>query len=417
MNNRLIITKRKDKIISCLLEENRPLSIRCWDVDTSIVGNIYIAKVQNVVKNINAAFVEIEKGFPCYLPLADCKKPYLCNREFKGTLIQGDEILVQVVRDRTKTKEPVVTTNLSFSGRYSVISTGNTHIGYSKNLTQDEKRKLKEITLPYFEKGFGYIMRTNVVSILNRREDCVSTNDCSEYINTGHNILINEIQELTRMCKNILSIAKSRTVFSCLYQTLPEYILEVRDTKRNTINSIITDDSNLHNQLSEYMKTYQLHSECELVFYDDTTYSLHKLIGLEKIIDNSLGKKVWLKSGGYLIIEQTEALSVVDVNTGKYTSKKSMEETFYKINIEAAYETARQLRLRNLSGIIIIDFINMENLSNQENLLMILQEACNYDPIKTIVIDITPLGLVELTRKRVHPTLKEQLQENIILDS
>lgn len=394
MNNKLIITKRNQQIISCLLEDNKASYIHCYTDATSIVGNIYIGKVQTIVKNIEAAFIEIENGFPCYLPLSDCKNPILCNREYQGKLVQGDEILIQVIRDRIKTKEPVVTTNLSFSGRYSVISTGNTHIGYSKNLSKEEKNKLKVMITPYMNKNFGYIMRTNATNVLNGKEE----------------ILIEEIQNLTEKSNYILSIAKTRTVFSCLYETLPEYILEVRDIKINTLNTILTDDPTLYQQLELFMKKQLLIKETTLTLYNDSTYSLHKLIELEKIIANAITKKIWLKSGGYLVIEPTEALTVVDVNTGKYTSKKSLKETFYKINIEAAKETARQMKLRNLSGIIIVDFINMEDSNNNQQLLEILREECSKDAIKTVVVDITPLGLVEITRKRIHPPLEEQLQ-------
>lgn len=440
----LIITKRNNKIISCLLEDHKALSLRCCEPTASLIGNIYIGRVQTVVKNINAAFIEIEKGLPCYLSLADCKNPILCNREYNGKLVQGDELLVQVVRDRIKTKDPVVTTNLSFSGRYSVISTGNTHIGYSKHLSHEEKQRLKEITAPYLEKKFGYIMRTNVATLLHgasknkkitevnkhndtkktKNEDNISERDKKTNINSvikintkeeifvgNEDILIKELQNLTTQCKHIISIAKTRTLYSCLFETLPDYILEVRDTKTNIINTIVTDDTYLYQQLDAFMTENQLHSECQLTLYEDTSYSLSKLIGLEKIIDHVLSKKVWLKSGGYLIIEPTEALIVIDVNTGKYSSKKSMEETFYKINIEAAIEAARQMRLRNLSGIIIIDFINMDNPNDNQKLLDTLNQTCIQDPIKTCVVDMTALGLVEITRKRIHPPLIEQLKE------
>ena len=171
----------------------------------------------------------------------------------------------------------------------------------------------------------------------------------------------------------------------------------------------MTDCADIHRELNVYLTAHQPEDLPKLSFYEKAAPSLDSIYGLSKAFDEALKERVWLKSGGYLIIQPTEALTVVDVNTGKYTGKQKRSDTFLKINLEAARELARQLRLRNLSGIIVADFIDMEREEDKRALMAVLASELKQDPVKTTLVDMTPLGLVEITRKKVQKTLAEQV--------
>ena len=211
------------------------------------------------------------------------------------------------------------------------------------------------------------------------------------------------------MLKQLIKESGSRTCYSCLYKTLPSYIAGIRDSYAGGLEEIVTDCPDLYGQLKEYLETSQAEDAGKLKLYTDRLLSLGKLYSLDNALSKALDKRVWLKSGGYLVIEPTEAMVVIDVNTGKYEGKKKLEETVLKINLEAAAEIARQLRLRNLSGIIIVDFIDMEREEDRKALLAHLVEVVSRDPVKTTVVDMTALNLVELTRKKVRKPLHEQV--------
>lgn len=187
------------------------------------------------------------------------------------------------------------------------------------------------------------------------------------------------------------------------------YIKQLRNMRQDELDEIITDDKEIYEQAHEFLKAHQPGDLDKLRFYSDESYSLWKLYGLETILDDAIRTRVWLKSGGYLVIEPTEALTVVDVNTGKYDGNKNAEATFVKINQEAAAETAKQLRLRNISGIIIIDFIDMKTEADKLDVLSTLNSELKKDPVKATLVDMTKLNLAEVTRKKVKKSLREQL--------
>ena len=218
--------------------------------------------------------------------------------------------------------------------------------------------------------------------------------------------IIAEIRALRARMEAVLSLAPMRTCFSLLEQAKPPHVQELLDMDVSRLECIVTDSAECFTQMERWMKEEQQEELSRLSFYSDSL-PLVKLYSLESVLKEALGKRVWLKSGGYLVIEPTEALTVVDVNTGKYTGKKNVEDTIFKINTEAAIETARQLRLRNLSGIIIVDFIDMASEENRERLLAILDGELKKDPIKTVLVEMTRLGLVEITRKKVRKPLYE----------
>ena len=355
------------------------------DTADSLLGNIYIGKVQKVVSNINAAFIDIGTGCTGYYSLQERWKP--------ERLKTGDELVVQVSKDAVKTKAPVVTERLSFTGRYCVLTVGKTGIGFSAKIRDASYKarlhSLLECDLAGTE-DLGVIVRTNAVTVEDR-------------------IVREELAELMGTWQRLSADAACRVCYSCLYRALPGYIAAIRDSFCGTLEEIITDVPEYHRELGAYLEMYQKEDADRLTLYEDSLLPLSKLYSLETAFEKALGKNVWLKSGGYLVIEPTEAMTVIDVNTGKYSGRKNMQDTICRINMEAADEIGRQLRLRNLSGIIIVDFIDMEREEDRKALLAHLGDVVSKDPVKTTVVDMTALNLVELTRKKMRRPLHEQV--------
>ncbi|WP_418762092.1 ribonuclease E/G [Enterocloster sp.] len=385
-----IITWLRGRICTAFIQDGSLVELTLEDEDCSVLNRIYVGRVQKVVPGINAAFIDTGDGVG-YYSLTENRSHLFTDRNRKeGPLRQGDEILVQISREGVKTKAPVLTANLSLPGRLCVVTAGRTGIGFSNKISdnlfkKEAKACLEEAPLS----GFGVIVRTNAYQ-------------------AGMDALIKECILLKERLEALIKDAACRVSGSCLYQPLPSYITGVRDAYEGRLSSIVTDDRGLYDQLKAYLKEEQPEDLEKLEFYDDSLLPLYKLYGLETVLDRALGKRVWLKSGGYLVIEPTEAMTVIDVNTGKYEGRKKMADTIRKINNEAAFTIAAQLRLRNLSGIIMVDFIDMEQEEDKKALLDCLKQAVSTDPIRTVVVDMTPLGLVELTRKKVRKPLYEQ---------
>lgn len=357
----------------------------------SVLGNVYIGKVKNIVKNINAAFVDIGNGQIGYLSLTDASIHYADQRPFDGRLRQEDEIVVQVERDAVKTKAPVLTGNINVTGRYFVLTAGKKQIGFSTKITdQVWKRDIKSYLETVKEENFGIIVRTNAPKAL-RTE------------------LEHELEQLKDTLKKLFDSANHRTCYSLLYHSMPSYLNGLRDSLKATLEAVITDESDIYEDIKTYLTQHQPGDLGLLTLYEDELLPLRKLYRIEKSMEEALGKRVWLKSGGYLVIEPTEALVVIDVNTGKYSGKKALRNTIMKVNLEAAQEIGHQLRLRNLSGIIIIDFIDMETEEDRNLLVERLEEILSKDPVKTTVVEITKLNLVEVTRKKIRKPLYEQV--------
>ena len=210
--------------------------------------------------------------------------------------------------------------------------------------------------------------------------------------------------------QQVLLKGTSRVCFSLLEESLPEYMQVLQNVYTEHLEEIVTDNKSLYEAVSSYAKT-AFPENTQIRLYEDKLLPLYKLYSLESALEHGLHEKVWLKSGGFLVIQQTEAFVCIDVNTGKFTANKEMEETFRKINLEAAAEIALQLRLRNLSGIILIDFINMKSPKHKKELMENLQAYLNRDPVKGTVVDMTSLNIVEVTRKKVRKSLTEEMKE------
>lgn len=395
MKHKLIITKEGNRIISSVFDEKEMLQVNIFGaIEENPLGNIYVGKVKNIVNNIAAAFVEYEKDKMCYLSLEEVKNPIFLNPKKNDKLVIGDDILVQIAKADVKTKAPVATVALNFTGKYLVLTHGNNLIGISGKIREEEERKrLRTLMEVYKNSEYGFIVRTNAASI----ED---------------NVLKEEAEALIGVYKDTLSHAMYKTPFTCVFKTLPGYLCDIRDSLSEAITEIITDNKDLYDEIASYLGSYQKEDLVKLKFYEDNLLTLSNLYGVNLKLENALKKKVWLKSGGNLVIEPTEALTVVDVNTGKAIyGKRKVQDTFLKLNLEAAEEIAKQIRLRNLSGIIVVDFIDMEEKGAKEELMRFFEEQLRKDPVKTVLVDMTALNLVEVTRKKVRKPLYEQISE------
>ena len=388
MDGKIIITKLYNHTITSYFDSTGEITeISCEkESKESILNNIYIGRVKDIAKNINAAFVEFEKGSVGYLPLEKCKKK----------IKEGDCLLVQIEKDNVKSKFPVISSDFSLTGKYVVLITENNNLHYSSKI-KDKKTldRLAVIGEKYSSKDYGLIFRTNSKSAQNEEIE-------------------NEINNLINIKNEILSKEKHLKEFSVVYKSPKLYIKEIIDSYDQNISEIVTDKIDIYKEVKEYLEECDIKTLEKLKFYNDELLPLNKLYSIEKNLKDSLKSKVWLRSGAYLVIQPTEALVVIDVNSGKNTNKKSKREQFLNINKESAKEIARQLRLRNLSGIIIVDFINMEYEEDKKELLSELEFHLKKDHIKTSLVGMTKLNLVEITRKKIKKPLYEQINEIII---
>lgn len=396
MNGKYIIIKYQGKIVSLLFQENRLIHANAEGEKGNLLGNIYIAKVKRVLKNIHAAFVEIEPGYPCFLSLDGIREPLLSNRPYDGRILPEDEIAVQVYKEASKTKTPTVSSSLSLDGKYCVISTGKPGVAFSSKLSEKVKRRIKtaieqEDIPEKYGRGCGIVIRTNA--------NCL-TEDISP--------LTEEIRRLSEELQQIKEKVKCRTCYSILSENLPAYLTGLRDEYGGQYEEIVTDEPEIYERIVNYRMENPGFCLPNVRLYQDDRLQLYKLYSVRTRLREALSKKVWMKSGGYLIIEPTEALTVIDVNSGKMIAGKDMEKTYLNINLEAAKEIARQLSLRNISGIIIVDFISMRPEEHNQKLMSVFGNLLKKDPVRTKLIDITPLGLVEITRMKTSKPLWEQ---------
>ena len=427
MGKELIINISSYEKRVALLENGNLAEFYCERVnERGILGNIYKGKVVRVLPGMQAAFVDIGLEKAAFLYVTDIIEDFddyeilIRNREerngkedagensdynkesfpskivpdysIEDILREGQDILVQISKEPIGSKGARITTHISFPGRHLVYLPMSEHIGISRRIEDEEERKkLKSILLKVKPEVGGFIART--VSEGKSEEDFQS-----------------DINYLVKMWDNISKKKESVPVPSLVYQELDLPLRVVRDLFVSEIQRLIVDSEEEYKRIMELVTAFMpaLKGRVELYSKDEPIFDY---FGIEIEISKALGKKVWLKSGGYIVIEQTEALTAIDVNTGKFVGKRNLEETILKTNLEAVKEIAYQLRLRNIGGIIIIDFIDMENHENREKVYSSLEEALKNDKAKTNILKISELGLVEMTRKRTREGLLRTLCE------
>ena len=386
-----VFTEWNKKKLGILFEDGKAMEIRCYEAD-SILGNVYRARVSNLSPNINAAFVDIKKGESCYLSMDD----------YHGEKLKvGDLVTGQVVRDKIKTKRYAVTTDISLQGDYAV-TTLFAPVGVSSKITDSARKKelktLMQNLLIAEQDAQFYLAEGNVAEIERIKKLTLGGIIRTQAEHAEDAAITREIEGQARLLYSIMKKSEYATQYTCLYHTEVEYIKDIRRMHALQDVEIVTDIPEVTEAISE------------IPLYTDE-YTLTLRYSLASLLEKTLSKRAYLKSGAYLVIEPTEAMTVIDVNSGKSIKGKNAEEQFLKINIEAAKEIARQLRLRNISGIVMIDFINMKEESHNHELMKNLAEYVRTDPVRTTVVDMTKLGLVELTRQKGKRALHEVFSE------
>jgi len=394
MSDELLVTRKDNIIFTIRTENSRIVQIQAEDADTrSVLGNIYVGKVRNIVKNINAAFVEFQKGQMGYFPLSREQCPVHTDGVHfqEGRVLAGDEIIVQVGREAVHPKPPTLTSRLNLPGRYVVLVSEGGRISVSSKISdKDTRKKLAVLLERYVTQDYGLIARTNSAGADMEEVAC-------------------EIEILVKRYKEIITYGRHKAAFSCLYSAPPVYLSSIINSYDDRLEKIITDDKEIYNSIRAFTEGKK-GPGAKLVLWEESQGKLDAVYGISKTAERALMPKVWLKSGAYIIIQPTEALVAIDVNTGKAISKKKdVQKTFFKVNMEAAAEIAVQLRLRNLSGMILVDFIDMEDERNNQLLMEFFKSELAKDSIRTKLVDMTKLGLVEVTRKKTRKPLYMQL--------
>lgn len=397
--NELVITNYKNSMISAVYEDKIMTQVSaCRKKQAICVGNIYVGRVDNILKNINAAFVNIAEGVSCYLDMSTGAEPLFTKKQSDKKLSIGDELIVQVIKEDVKTKAPVVSAAFSLTGKNVVLVYGGNGIQISKKIPQKSvKTSLKKILEPFLTENLGIVARTNASNVSKEELEAEVTQLLDEY-------------------NHICSFGIHQSKYTILHKELPNYLLQLRDSKNCSIEKVVTNIPAVYKEFEDFISKNQIKtasgSDIALELVEDANDIVIRY-KINHYMDKALHRTVYLNSGATIVIDPTEALTVIDVNTGKAISgKKVSEDTFFTINLEAAKEIAAQIKLRNLSGIILIDFINLSDPSNEEALKEMLRNEFKYDSVQTEVVDITKLGLMEITRKKVYKTLKEQLEES-----
>lgn len=377
--------------------------------ETQILGNIYKGRVESILPGMQAAFVDIGLERNAFLhvsdithhineygelidvseietvelPSSDKSQRY----SIRDLLKKGQEILVQIDKEPIGTKGPRVTAYITLPSRYLVYMPTVEHVGISRRIERDEERqRLKEIILRLRPYKHGFILRTAAEG-------------------KGEDEILNDINFLSGLWEQIRKRSQSVSAPALIHEDIDLTYRIIRDIFTEDITHLIVDSKEEHQKIMGYLENISPKLKSNVKLYDKRE-PIFEAFGIEKELKKALKPKIWLKSGGHIVIDQTEALVVIDVNTGKFVGKQDPDDTILKANLEAIDEIARQIRLRDLGGIIIIDFIDMDSLEHKQLVLKAINEALKRDRARTNVLQLTELGLVEMTRQRTKPGMK-----------
>ncbi|MFA6599401.1 MAG: Rne/Rng family ribonuclease [Candidatus Omnitrophota bacterium] len=408
MKREILISMDANETQVAILEEGHLDEYYIERLDESrMFGNIYKGKVKTVIPGMGAAFVDLGTKKDGFLYVGDAmKSPLDLDAEYdeaehnKGhqrervksidqVLKVGQEVIVQIVKEPIANKGPRLTTHFSVPARYLVMMPGDEKIGISRRLEdRKERERIRQIFRQEldFPKGVGFIVRTAAEGKSEKEFQ-------------------RDIRYLTKLWKRIHGTIDQRKAPCIIHQELSLVERIIRDHFDEDTDTIVVDHQDVYRKLLKFMAIYLPGQKVQVDLYRDHTPLFEKYT-IEKAIEKTFQKTVFLKSGGHIVIEQTEGLVAIDVNTGKFTGHRNLEETVFKNNMEAAGEVARQLRLRDVGGIIIIDFIDMERHEHRKALYRTFSEAVKKDRAKTNILKISELGLVEMTRQRIRPSLE-----------
>ena len=405
MKNTLVITEYQDKMMGFVYEDMKLITAHLFS-DRSLAGNIYVARVDKLLKNINAAFLDIGIGDEIFWQI-DEKDNIIYTKKAKASRVSiGDQLLVMIDKDAAGSKKAVVKTELSLGNENIIINTsgevGVSHKIYSREKRDELKNTVSEVISEFTGKtgyddvnqkpaedfSLGAIIRTSAESIP------------AEELKKEASVLI---QKMDSMIKQSIYL----TPGTCLYKKPRDFVSYASDVSLRLRNSgeeepeIITDIPEVYDTFNESTSV----NSYKCSFYNDSMLSLSKVYNLEKNMERALSRRVYLNSGAELVIDRTEAMTVIDVNSGKAVKGNDRRAFLLKLNKEAATAVAKELRLRNISGIIIIDFVNMEDSEDIRELVHHLKAEISKDDVRCTFVDVTPLGLIELTRKKTGKSL------------
>jgi ribonuclease G len=360
-----------------------------------LVGNIYKGRICRVLPGMQAAFVNVGLERAAFLHASDIYHPDGAKDQITDLVCESGEVVVQVVKDPLGTKGARLTTNISIPSRYLVYMPNMSTVGVSQKIEEDEERaRLRDILTRYSESSdipAGFIARTAAEGV-------------------SEEALWKDMRYLERQWRSIQERASSAKPTDVIHADLPLAIRALRDLITPDVERIRIDSRSTFKEANEFAEKYLPDSNVSIEYYPGDR-PIFDLYGVEDEIQKALKRAVDLKSGGHLIIDQTEAMTTVDVNTGAYVGHRNLEETIFKTNLEAAQAICRQLRLRNLGGIIIIDFIDMTDAEHKRQVIRALERCLAKDHAKTHVTEVSSLGLVEMTRKRTRESLGHVLCE------
>lgn len=395
MLKREIIVSTRDNATRVALLENRvPMEAYIEpDEEICLVGSIFKGVVENVLPGIEAAFVNVGLDRNAFLYVNDVLPQSACadhsSAGIRDLLHPGQEIIVQVAKDPLGNKGPRVTMRVNLPGHYTVLMPTVNHVGISRRIEDEsERERLREVVHRARPEGMGAIVRTAARGI-------------------AEEVLAEDIRQLEKLWRDIQKREAGAAAPSLLYRECGLLPRIIRDLFTEEIERLVLDSFTSYARALTILDTVNPQLKTR-VFWEDKL-EIFEVYNVNQEISKALQRKTWLRCGGYLIFDQAEALTVIDVNTGRFTGRVDLEDTVYKTNLEAAVEIARQLRLRNLGGIIIIDFIDMSHEEHRNRVLEVLAEEIRKDRRRTHIMGLTRLGLVELTRKKVHPSLAELL--------
>jgi ribonuclease G len=363
-----------------------------------VAGNIYKARVNNVLPGMDAAFVDIGLERNAFLHVEDIRSQRLDGEEVeeesfgKGAIAErlrpGQEILVQVTKEPMGTKGARVTTYVALPAHYLVLMPTVNYVGVSRRITSEaERKRLRQMADRIRPQAMGVIVRTAAEGV-------------------SEKVLADDVAFLQQMWQRVLERGRANKAPALVYQDLRLIRRVVRDLFTDDVARLVVDSAEEHARVADLLGSFAPHLKDRLILHRDVE-PVFERYGVDREIDRALRRKVWLKSGGYIVFDRTEALTVIDVNTGKYVGKTDLASTILRTNLEAVGEIVRQITLRDIGGIILVDFIDMEKEDHRRRVLEALNDAVQHDRAKLHVIDLTALGLVEITRKRVYQDLEQ----------
>lgn len=396
-SNKILILRNRGILYSFLMQDSRVCKSVREEREEFPIGTIVLGKVLNVAKQFQGAFLALEdqkgaKGRTGFLQIKEntCYRPV--NREADGRILCGDEIPVQIVKQAKGNKPPQLSAEFSLAGQFAIVAKGSGQIHCSAKSGDTDKIRL--------EKSFESW----------KKDLCLAQWDITFRTNASYaesEIWQKEIIDLISQLKEIDRLSQTRTVYSKLYEPEAFYLNFIRDQRLSSLGEIVTDQEDVY----ETLKGHAYTAAVPVRFYEDKRISLASVYALDTRLKELLSPKVYMKSGAYLMIEPTEALVAIDVNSGKAEKKTEPEEFYFQVNLEAVKEVCYQLSARNLSGMILVDFINMKDREHTKKLAEALRQETRKDQVTTRFVDLTKLGLAELTRKKTSRSLQYTLRD------